>query len=158
MFPTMLLIPTQLFPQYIKKADLDSYLQKHAKHVRFGFIFAASVCIFAVMYVVFGVVPGMYALYKTSNQTPSVVLSYLPFIVVVYVIIGLIFMVFVATSQPLNELEVQKLKQDKEEMVKISNSLVNNRLRISFVIYTGLFAVLIGGLLLSIYNLASSIH
>src|SRR5260221_14203258 len=110
------------------------------------------------MYVVFGVVPGMYALYKTSNQTPSVVLSYLPFIVVVYVIIGLIFMVFVATSQPLNELEVQKLKQDKEEMVKISNSLVNNRLRISFVIYTGLFAVLIGGLLLSIYNLASSIH
>lgn len=102
------------------------------------------------------VMPKLYNLYSVLNQTPPVDL---PYIVIASIIIGLAFIVFLATSEPLNKIEVEKLKQDKEELITINSSLVNKKFMLLFWVYAGLSSVaLAAAIILPISGLASSVQ
>lgn len=151
-----ILIPVQSFPQYVKKVDVDTYLNNQAKRGKVGSIVVvvASIVLQAVMG--FLVMPRMLGLYKTMNQTSP---AHTQPLLLGSVILGLILLVVAAVSNPLDEGKVQKIKQSNEDLITINSHLMNSKLLWLFGGYALISVLaLIVAIILPIYALTSSLE
>lgn len=150
-----IIVPMQSFPQYIKKVDLETYIQKQAKGAKLQVIFAISGLLLLQVIVGLLVMPKMYGLYTTLNKVPP---DYLPFVVITSVIVGLTLILISAMSNFLDSSKVEKIKQDKEDLITINSSLVNKKLLFFFWGYAIIFLLTMAlAIILPITGLTSSV-
>lgn len=150
-----IMIPIQSYPQYVKRADLDSFLQKYTKRARVGFIVVIVAGLFFQAVMGFLIMPKMLGLYSTINQPPP---SYAVPLLLISVALGLVFLTVAVMSNPLDTGKVEKVRQDKEEMVTINGSLVSTKLAFLFWGYIAVFVlVIILTMILPIAALTSSL-
>lgn len=151
-----IMIPIQTYPQYVKREDLDSYIEKYKKRAKIGMISVVLGGLFVEALIGFLVMPKLFGLYTTVNQTAP---AYSVPLMFVSAGLGLVLLTVAAMSNPLDMNKVEQAKQDKNEMVTIKNPLMNSKLAWLFYGYI-VIAVLtvIVTTILPIYGLTSSLQ
>ncbi len=148
------IIPVQQYPQYIKKEDLDWFIKKTHKGGRIINILVPTAVIVVQAIMVVFVLPKLNDVYATANK---VVPNYPLYVVITSVIVGLVLIAYNSQSNPLDENKVEKLKQDKSDLISLKEPLINKKLQMINLAYM-LVAVLalVASIVLPIYDLTSS--
>lgn len=153
MYPVFIFI--QSYPQYVKKAELETYLQKQAKGARLGIILGAIFYILTQTILNFLVTPRLTSLYSSLNLTQPAHFSYL---FVASAVLDLVVIAVAAMTDFLDPKKVNELKQSKEDLITIKGSLVNKKWLL-FILGTAaafLFTVVLN-IIFPIYSLTNSV-
>lgn len=154
MFPIPFIIPIQSYPQYIKKEDLDWFINRAHKGARLINILLPAMVIFVQVIMAFFVLPKLGDVYASANRTAP---SYSLYIVIVSIAIGLALIIYNFQANPLDEGAVEKLRQDKSDMISVKGPVIDRKLQLITVAYLIIGALaLVASIILPIYNLTSS--
>lgn len=128
----IMIIFIPFYPQYIKKIELEFYLQKQTKQAKvlYSVIIAGFIVLQIIMTLL--IMPKVLSLYTTLNQTPQ---TYLPYIIIASILAGLALIAIIVSSNPLDTMAVEKLRQDKEDLITINSSFANK----TFLCIVGFF-------------------
>ena len=141
---SMIIIPIQAYPQYVKKAELDSFLQRQTKGIRTSISVGFVGLILAQI-----LVPSIFigAQIKFAMQMPILITSLL---------LGLGGIIYTLTTNTLDSERVNNLKKDNSDLITINGPLINKKLQWFFIAYLVISSLaIVTAVILPVYNGAS---
>ena len=135
-----IIIPIQRFPYYIKKKELEKYLKKQEKQIR---LVSSCVIAFAMLlqlFLAFLILPKLSNVYSEVGINQP---NYLSPLVFLSIVVGVALLAIGAILPALDSEKIKELEQQKDEMITISSSLINNKIQIIYIAYLVLASITI---------------